>query len=72
MQTHRKHKLFMTYYPSHKTIYSTKFMGIILILPMRNYNYVNINKSSCILQTHGKTIYFVGTCKPKSSMTKPN
>ena len=43
-------------------------MGIILIFSIRNYNY----KSTCILQTHGKIIYFVRTCKPKSLKTRPN
>ena len=45
MQTHGKHNLFMTYYLSHKAIYSTKFMGIILILPIRNYNYITLIKA---------------------------
>ena len=42
--THGKHKLLMTYYPYFKTIYSTKFMGTMLISSIRNYNY----KSQCI------------------------
>ena len=33
MLLYGKHKIFMTYYPSHKTTYSTKSMGIILIFP---------------------------------------
>ena len=64
MLTHGKHKLFMTYHPSLKTISSTKFMRTMLIFSIRNCNY----KSPCILQIYGKTIYFVGMCKPK----KPN
>ena len=38
-------------------------MGTILIFSIRNPNY----KSPCILQTHVKTIHFVGMNKPKEA-----
>ena len=64
--TRGKHKLLMTYYPYFKIIYSTKFMGTMLIFSIRNSNY----KSPCILQTHGKTIHFAGMNKPKKANNK--
>ena len=65
--TNGKHKFLMKYYPSFKTISSMRFMGIILIFFSINYfNY----KSPCILQTHGKTIHFVGINKPKKANNK--
>ena len=60
-------KLPMTYYSYFKTIYSTKFMGTMLIFSIRNSNY----KSPCILSM-AKNIHFVGMTKPKEAQPRPS